>query len=298
MHNDHVGGLIELVQDRSIDIGRAFIHVPQRHVQMARVERALKIASGSTEANCVAKTLQATSDLADALSARMIPITEPFQGTAVGPLTVYGPTQSYYEGLVRQFEDADAIRKIDQGNLHYLVERLIDDQLLKTGILKEAGLMDNPETTPENNSSVILGTAFNTARYLFTSDAGVAALKLAIAVNKLPGCTWMQLPHHGSRRNITTELIEHFAPSVAYVSASGTGKHPRRAVVNAFKKVGATVYSTHYPTPTDLWNWNGRVPARENYGNAVSLYENDAEAGESNPAILQPMSKNLYGIRY
>ncbi len=295
MHNDHVAGLINLVQDESISIGRAFVHIPQNHVQMARVERALRVTAGTTEAECVEKTLQASQDLVAALSARSIPITEPFQGTIVGPLTVVGPSESYYEELVHQFEDADAIRSIAQGNLNYTIESAIDDALIKTGVLAEVGLLESPETTPENNSSVILATVFNQGKYLFTSDAGVPALKLALAAYDLSGCYWMQVPHHGSRRNITAELIEHFSPRLAYVSASGSVKHPRRAIVNAFKKAGATVYSTHYPTPTSLWNHNGTVPSRSDYGGAVALYEKDEETGKVDPATLDALSKLLFG---
>ena len=48
-------------------------------------------------------------------------------------------------------------------------------------------------------------------------------------------------------RNLTKSLIETFSPKTAYVSAGGSDKHPRRAVVNAFKKIGTSVDSTHYP---------------------------------------------------
>ena len=71
-----------------------------------------------------------------------------------------------------------------------------------------------------------------------TADAGTCALSNVARDYKVQQVQVLQIPHHGSRRNITQSLINIFAPKIAYVSAIGNVKHPRRAVVNAFKKVG------------------------------------------------------------
>lgn len=272
-HNDHVAGLIELVNDRSISIGQAFVHVPQDHVRMPFVERALKEAKDSGEARSFQKTLEASRTLLNALAMRRILVTEPFQGTIVGPFTVVGPSASYYGQLMGKFEDAALIKAIDQGDLSYRIDTAIEEAMIKSGMAESVELLDDPQTTPENNSSVILGTVAEEKKFLLTSDAGAPALKLALAAYDLSGCYWMQIPHHGSRRNITVGLIEHFSPQVAFVSASGNIKHPRRSVVNAFKKCRANVYSTHYPKPANLRSHVGTVPARLGYVTATPLYE-------------------------
>ena len=272
-HDDHAGGLLKLIEDKSIGLGRAFVHVPQNHLNMTKVERALKIAAGSKEAETVKKTMETAIELLTALYLRGIPVAEPFAGTDIaGFLTVVGPSQAYYEELVQEFEDADALRRVDESNQNSLIESLVEDAFVETGLI-EASLLDNPQTSPENNSSVIMATIFGDAKYLFTSDAGAPALCLAAADYDLTNCFWSQIPHHGSHRNITKALVELFYPKVAYVSAEGSKKHPRRSVVNAFKEVGAQVYSTHYPVPTHLRNYRGVVPSRINYGPAIPLYE-------------------------
>jgi hypothetical protein len=93
----------------------------------------------------------------------------------------------------------------------------------------------------------------------------------------------MQIPHHGSRRNVTKNLIDLFAPSTAFVSAEGSKKHPRRAVVNAFKDAGAKVYSTHYPTPIHLRQYVGTVPTRDGYEPVTALYDAENLAKKSEP---------------
>ena len=85
----------------------------------------------------------------------------------------------------------------------------------------------------------------------------------------------MQIPHHGSRRNVNEELIGYFHPGSACVSAVGNNNHPRKKVVNAFKDAGTRVYSTHYQGSQGghLWYRIGTVPERHDYGNAVALYD-------------------------
>jgi hypothetical protein len=92
----------------------------------------------------------------------------------------------------------------------------------------------------------------------------------------------MQIPHHGSRRNINEKVINYFKPRLAYVSAAGNNKHPRKKVVNAFKNEGTHVFSTHYPAQGEhLWYYIGTVPARPEYGNATALYDADCELRNS-----------------
>jgi beta-lactamase superfamily II metal-dependent hydrolase len=81
----------------------------------------------------------------------------------------------------------------------------------------------------------------------------------------------MQIPHHGSRRNITESLIEYFCPKSAFASASGNAKHPRQEVVEAFQKVGTIVYSTHYPHDGHLLHRHGAVPQRQGYATSEPL---------------------------
>lgn len=130
-------------------------------------------------------------------------------------------------------------------------------------------LLDEPEETPINNSSVILGTKFRGSVYLFTADAGVQALTKASEAYKLEDCSWMQIPHHGSWRNINQRLIDLFAPMQGMVSAVGNEKHPRQAVVKAFKAHGTRVFGTH--VSGHLWLSRGTVPERSGYAVAKLL---------------------------
>lgn len=272
-HEDHVGGLVGLVNSNDFTIGRAWMHLPWQHVNLTALTAALSATSSLSASQTVQKTLQGASKLHDALQTANVPISEPFVGEFVDSLLVCGPSQSFYEELLVQFSNADTIAVL-QRNVESSDQLLeLSEQLYKSS---SKSLLDNPQTTPENNSSAILATFYDNCKYLFTADAGVQALTRATTAYSLDNCHWMQIPHHRSRRNINTTLIQHFNPNVAYVSAVGNAKHPRRAVVNAFKEMGADVYSTHYPNGGDLWHHRGDVPTRPGYYSATPMW--DAES--------------------
>lgn len=102
------------------------------------------------------------------------------------------------------------------------------------------------DASPINQSSAIIGVEFSGRRFLFTGDAGQAAL-LDVA-RYWPGIAavdWLQVPHHGSRHNLSSGLIRKLRPSVAVVSAdAGDDDHPHPGVIRGFNAVGTQVHGT------------------------------------------------------
>ncbi len=272
-HDDHAAGLIELVTDKRFDFGTFWMHLPWKHVNLQTLHEALRRTSATRVAKIVNESLETSSELANAVWQRKELIYQPFSGTQIGFLTVCGPSQSLYQGLVCDFSDMDRLADFENELAAHerkmtaeRISELFDDSLAE-------GALGVEPTEPENDSSVILATQFGSDVLLFTGDAGLPALYAA--ANAFPGlrsCRWMQIPHHGSRRNINEELIKFFCPKAAFVSACGTKKHPRKKVVTGFQSVGTAVFSTHYPEGGHLRYPVGIVPHRLDYSPAVSLY--------------------------
>lgn len=276
IHDDHAKGLVELVNSQKFTIGQAWLHIPSNHIDREEMTSVLEEAgrAGIKFAQVITASLQTLDSLQNALEARNIPIAEPFEDQKVGFMTVCGPSAKFYREKLQEFSNFDKLREknariVEQNQITSLMEAL------SRGSEEDPGLMQNPVTDPENEVSVILGTKYNNETYLLTADAGVQGLTAARDAYVLSGLRFMQIPHHGSRRNITQELIDYFAPQTAFVSAVGDRKHPRIAVVNAFIKAGAKVYSTHYKPPHggNKWHHNGTVPDRPNYSSATPLYD-------------------------
>lgn len=275
-HDDHAAGLVELLKDRQFGFQRLWMHHPMNHIDGTLLNRAWGQGRSARVTRILRESLETQNSLTTVARARgMAMDLEPFKGTRIGPLFVCGPSEEFYEALLLEFSNLDKLALFESEMEADARDEELDDALEEAGLpVLASGLLDNPHTQPENDSCTILWTKYGEETFLFTADAGAAALERAKTDYSIGNCTWMQMPHHGSRRNITKALIQHFSPKIAWVSAAGKRKHPRRAVVNAFKEQGAVALSTHYPSPASLWLHRGTVPPRPDYGSsATAMYE-------------------------
>lgn len=275
LHDDHVEGLVGLVQDTTLTFDRAWLHRPELHVDMDAVEKALAKTADLKESKLITASIKTQRELVLALNARKISITEPFEGKKIDVLTVCGPSEAFYKELLKGFKDVDMLRTLNEerdARDRQPISETLAQVFSKTAATRaDLGLLKSPKTDPENDSSTILTTVFEKQKLLFTADAGAKALTRAVQYAGLTACHWMQIPHHGSRNNITQTLLDRFSPKITYISAEGNDHHPHPAVVKAFKAVGAGVYSTHYPTKRHLRYHIGNVPVRGDYTAATPL---------------------------
>lgn len=274
-HDDHAAGLVELMKDLRLTFGRLWMHQPWRHINTALLYNAWGKGNARQATKILSDSITTQLNLSEVAIARQIPFDmEPLSGQRIGPLFVFGPSVEFYNALLMEFSDLNRLARYE-GELDRMQREQAIEDLMEAAKIAEApsGLLDDPQTEPENNSATILWTKYANQTFVFTSDAGTAAIKRAIQKYCIGHCHWMQIPHHGSRRNITQPLIEYFSPTFAFVSAAGNRKHPRRAVVNAFKSLGTTAFSTHHPNTANLWFRAGFVPFRVDYGSATALWE-------------------------
>jgi hypothetical protein len=203
--------------------------------------------------------MQQCSDFLDQLDRLRIPRSEPFAGQEIGLLQVLGPTRGYYGELLQQFEKLDGV---------FVEDERADEAVymsLQESANPDAVIDEDNETSAENNSSVISQIAYNSSVLLFTGDSGVPALERAIIPYGVRNVKWLDMPHHGSKHNVNSNVLNRLMPDVAYFSARGTRKHPSVAVINSLKRRGCTCYSTHksgnllYPIGVGLRQ--GWVPA-------------------------------------
>lgn len=262
-HNDHAAGLIPLLRDSGITVSTLWVHQPQKHPNLPAYRQSRYRDSPTKRVRSAVEGLERIDELVAVAEAKSIEVNEPFAGHDIGFLEVCGPSIKYYRELLPEFADLDHLESQDRKPKTF-------GELYPDANAPSDSLLFDPHTSPENNSSTILTTELNGHTYLFTADAGAQALQHAAGVHDLARCWWMQIPHHGSRHNITANLINRFSPENACVSASGKD-HPHQAVVDAFRSMRTEVYSTHYPQPAHLWFYEGVVQVRPDYGAATPL---------------------------
>lgn len=196
-------------------------------------------------------------------NAKGIPIYAPFQGTQIGKFTVLAPTKQRYLDLVVASEKTPEATK-------ELIEHLSrrEQNLFQRAALHAVSFIRSlwgeeifspEETSSENEMSIVQYAYLCEKKILLTADAGRGALTEAayFAHKVLPGIDFFQVPHHGSRRNVSTNILDFFLGQrlpkkpgegsekfTAIISASKADKdHPRKAVVRACIHRGAKVIS-------------------------------------------------------
>ena len=226
-------------------------------------------------------------ELIDLAAARGIPVYEPFQGQKIGPFTVLSPARRTYIHLVPQFRktpacDNDALNtaSLNLGSKNLTATRNVFSTIIEAvRNVAEAWnietLKENPKTAAENESSTVLFGQFGDRAILLTADAGVNALTWACNYADSQGfriadVNMLQVPHHGSRSNVSPTLLNRLigpimpygsaARRIAVVSApKDDSSHPRKIVLNAFKRRGVDVYGTQ---GSNCRHWHGNFPAR------------------------------------
>lgn len=260
---DHIGGLPEIIS--SIKTNRVWIHDPLQHIEPLFFRLLLAGAKAQNKAQKIVESFEATLNFISIVDRLGIPRVEPFDGLEYGPLIVVGPTVEYYSGLISGFRNIDALvadELKDYNPLQDLLESLTEEN--NTNCV----LDEKNDTSNENNSSVIILGIIDEKKFLFTGDAGVQALTSASERYHLDNIHWLDVPHHGSKHNLSTTLLDYFRPQVSSISADGSRKHPSRAVINALKKYG-NVYSTHKSGNMAWYNWKN--PNRTDYNPSEPL---------------------------
>lgn len=238
------------------------------------------------------------AELEDLAFAAGIPIHAPFQGSQIGAFTVLAPSPARYLDLVVNSERTpEAIEETSA--LAEAEDWLVKAARALANLVKKAWgeeTFSPNETSAENEMSVVQTAVLCGKRIVLTGDAGREALAEAAdyapaAGLYLPGVDYFQVPHHGSRRNVSTELLDRWlGQRLAVAPPEGQGSfhaiisaatedqhHPRKSVIRAMRHRGAKVLSTDDGRGTKCISHN--AISRDGWSAAVPLsYPEEEEA--------------------
>ncbi|MBT8165020.1 MAG: MBL fold metallo-hydrolase [Acidimicrobiia bacterium] len=250
---DHINGLRTVVAELSV--GELWLHIPDQHSPELAVLRRNGWASGIQLRETLRKDLSAAAELEQIARDRGIPIVEPFSGVSHGSqhgqLLVVGPSEEYYEELLPQFTQFTG-RSLVAKAREALANLVPETMWIET-------LTDEGETSPENNSSTILLLQVAGRSLLLTGDAGMPALHAAADRLDSAGFDWssvrfIQMPHHGSKRNVGPTILDRYLgpkgqgekhkTAFASTGPGATPKHPHKKVTNAFVRRGCLAANT------------------------------------------------------
>ena len=248
---DHKGGFFGLLADPAISIGELWVKHPAKYIGDEDFKRMKRRDSKWDACNRVYNhPSDASKNLIDLADGRINP-----DGTrcrcwnvycgwrhAILPLEVVGPSEDFYRevavGLVSDFAELN-------------VEPDISDYDENDEISEEEAksVIDSPDEVDKSFSNmgsiVLLFEPDSIRRILLTGDANSASLSDVYSrIGTRASQCIFKVPHHGSKHNLNSEVIDEMSPSAAIICAAGTSKHPSRAVVQYLSKY-CNVFSTH-----------------------------------------------------
>jgi beta-lactamase superfamily II metal-dependent hydrolase len=258
---DHINGIIALLEDNLLTIDNLCVHDPWKHAYtLSRRRRSGgTLLSDAFSASALDKNLTALDDLLDVAARKSVHIHNLFAGSTIfDALTVLGPTQEYYRSLIGQFPGMPDERTLNHQDL---VEQQYDP--------RGDHFLSDPVTSAKNDSSMVLLLNFEGHRVLFTGDCGVEGMRSALQYaheNKIDCAEIdrLQIPHHGSIKNLDADILYRLMPKQAFVSAPGqSDKHPSRLILNylthhlkisVYHCPTTTLRLSHQALPRNGWN--------------------------------------------
>lgn len=247
---DHLSGLKELLIKNEITIKQVYIHDPWKYAKMVFEKSDDGRRTFNSVKNRMEKGFPLLSEVYNLLDKRKISYGEIFSDKIV-PLDkdyyidILGPSQLFYEKLI--FEYIESLNSASYSQQDVYQKRQSNAFLVKKYFV------DNPCTSQKNESSMILLLAKKGNKEplcLFSGDAGVRAYLGAICnisqyhipIKNIP---YVQLPHHGSIKNVQKWFFNIFRNSSFIVSASSgeVKKHPSPLLINYIcLKMNRSVY--------------------------------------------------------
>jgi hypothetical protein len=292
---DHTGGLKKVLEE--YEVGELWMLRPWLYADelIVRFSRFTSVANLSARLKEIYPNIAALEKLANE---RGVPIREPFQGATIGHFKVMAPTKARYLDLVVESEKTPQVTTEAQLSTASSTGRFLEKVARKVITLIRAAwgeeMFAEEETSPENNMSVVQYASLFGVKVLLTADAGRDALTEAADYAPfvgltLPGVDRIQVPHHGSRHNVSTELLDRWlGPRLISQPKNGEGTitaivsaakkdddHPRKAVIRAFIHRGAKVFTTEGASLRTGYN----APTREGWSSAEAVtYPEDQES--------------------
>ncbi len=290
-HNDgdHTGGLREVLE--TFDVGTLWMLRPWHYAD----ELIDRFPTYSSVAHLVAHLKGAYANLAaleEIAERKGIQISEPFQGATIGAFRVLAPSRSRFLELVLA-SDKTPQASVQNAFFAQARETLRDAASavayapIVTKYVHSAWgieIFSTEGLKAENEMSVVQYANLCDQRILLTGDAGCSALTEAadfaplVGLN-LPGIDKFQVPHHGSRRNVSTAILDRWLGErlqnplavgqekfVGMISSALEDKdHPRKAVVRSMYHRGGVATATEGSTKCFGYNapyrgWGPAIP--------------------------------------
>jgi len=277
-HDDHANGLQVILNE--FDVGELWMLRPWEYADelLPRFPRFKKDGLVTRLKECFPNIVELEKIAND----RGIRIRDPFQGAKIGYFTVMAPSKTRYLDLIVDSEKTPDGKSREESLAQGFVTFAKKAIAYVAALWGDEKFSEEP-TSAKNEMSIVQYASIAGKKFLLTGDVGRDGLRETIdyapsAGLSLPGVDRFQVPHHGSRRNVSSDILnELIGPKMdqsavptfsAIISAAKNDEnHPRKSVVRAMMHRGCKVIVTKGNSVRTGVN----QPAREGWGPATPL---------------------------
>lgn len=266
---DHAAGLVEVMQ--TLSVGALYMNRPWLYAgDIIHHFHGNWTISGLY--NHLREKYPTLVELESIAAMRGIPVYEAFQGTAIGQFRVLAPSKQRYLDLLPDFDKTPERKTTadSAGIVGYLIEAAKAAVRWISESWTGETLSESPEpTTASNESSLVQMAVIDNRQLVLTGDVGPDGLHEAASyAEALVGVLspkFIQVPHHGSRRNVTPSALNRWLGPIKQQDSANIGSafcsaarldedHPRQKVINAFTRRG---YGVHNTKGRHIYNYYG-----------------------------------------
>lgn len=261
---DHVSGLVEMANDDDVEIGCVMMHRPWKELTPSWFKdgRITKESLKSKLGDVFEKAKELDDATSTAVPAHLELGTYDLNNAKI---TILGPSKEFYKTCIANCEKTPKqSEKVDDLAQTQGTNGKIEFEPYLRGFIKWYD--DNENTSPINESSLIILFQYEGTKVLLTGDAGKNGLSQAIIYAKRKGislnnCTIVKMPHHGSRKNINPEILDVLKGSEYFFfscASDDEGHHPSMRLINLMIEKGMD----NYQTGGAILHWGVDAPCR------------------------------------
>lgn len=264
LHSDHINWFSTLIEN--LEIWKIAMHQPWNYTNEIKKLSTTNIWAKKLETK-IEKSLAWLADISEIAEKEDIEIFEPFAWEQIMEhMWLVWPSKDYYTSLLPSFWNIPVIpnETASLAEKAYKAVKKVINWIKETLDMETESLSDDYEdTSAENNSSMIIYfQPTEDKKFLFTWDAWKEALNKALdGYGKyIENISFLDVPHHWSKRNLGPTILDKLNPKTAYIScpAKWEPKHPSWKVVNALIRRWTDVHvvrwgrKLHHNT---WWRW-------------------------------------------
>ena len=251
---DHISGLKSILSSDDLTVGFLAFNRPWRDGGLKRTDFDDKRITKDSLINRIKEEFAMADDLESIAEEKKIRMTEVKQGRSAynGIIKILGPSDTFYKQHLLM-SDKTPDNFLNKYN-HPYAPTTTEEEDYTPVYSKTIEWFDNEQTSDVNETSLIIALVLGDFNMLFTGDAGKDALNEALDYWETLGFksdsfSVVQLPHHGSRKNINPDIIKRLKAPEYIISCPPQGEsegHPSRRLINKILEITpkADIYKT------------------------------------------------------